>query len=181
MEKWKKDLGCRQADERILVAFHLRLLRCIPVFSYLRRCDIPLRKIRKSEGITVLCISLLIVFWKQFSRNNLYCNMVCGQTVTRDRNQQVKIIGQANNRMLSWNTSAEEWHLSAVWVDLWSLLRIVSESEPESQPVFWLCLCMPFMCKCIKYHFYKLLKSIFSYKIPVIACYKLKSAYCYFV
>lgn len=103
----QEDLGHRQADERILVAFHLRLLRCIPVFNYLRRCDIPLREIRRSEGMAVSCIFLLIALWNWFSRNSLNCNRVWGQTVTTDSNHWVKIIPQTNNNMFWWNKSSE--------------------------------------------------------------------------
>lgn len=104
--KEQKDLGHRQADERILVAFHLRLLRCIPVFNYLRRCDIPLREFRRSEGMAISCISLLIALWNWFSRNSLNCNRDWGQTVTTDSNHWVKIIPQTNNKKFWWNKSS---------------------------------------------------------------------------
>lgn len=104
--KKQKDLGHRQADERILVAFHLRLLRCIPVFNYLRRCDIPLREIGRSEGMAVSCISLLIALWNWFSRNSLNCSRDWGQTVTTDSNHWVKIIPQTNNKKFWWNKSS---------------------------------------------------------------------------
>lgn len=61
---------------------------------------------KRSEGMTVLCIFLLIALWNCFSRNSLNCNRVWGQTVTTDSNHWVKIIPQNNNKMFWWNKSS---------------------------------------------------------------------------
>lgn len=123
----------------LILVFHLRLLRCIPVFNYLRRCDIPLREIRRSEGMAVSCIFLLIALWNWFSRSSLNCNRVWGQMVSTDSNRWVKIMAQAKSKLFWWNISSGGgiWKL---FIDLGGLLRIVSESEPKGQPVLWLCL-----------------------------------------
>lgn len=101
--KRQKDLEHKQVDKRVFVVFHLRLLMCIPVFNYLRRCDIPLRESRRSEVMAVSCLCLLIVLWNWFSRNSLNCKRVWGQTVTTASNHWVKIVMQSNNEKLWWN------------------------------------------------------------------------------